>query len=456
MSETTFSYDGAVIQSETITTTGTYVITAYGAEGGGGRGTTNGGLGAEISGDVVLTDGEVLDIIVGGAGRNSSAGGGGGGGGGFVMMVDGTTLVPLVVAGGGGGGGANNTAGLDAGRDASTTEDGVAGESTAFRAGGAGGVSGGGGGAGVAGGAGGGGFYLAGSTSTSGAGGGTAATAGGAGGSASESGAAGGFGGGGGGAVGAGGGGGYSGGGGGGYFPDGGGGGGGGSYDSGTSILATDALASGQNGNGLVTIELMCFLEGTLIATPSGERAVEMLRIGDLVLTAEGAVAPVRWMGHRSLHAFGPDGYLRADPLRVMPIRIRVGALGDNLPVRDLLVSPDHAILVEDILIQAGALVNGLSVVRERRLPERFTFYHVELADHALILAEGVAAETFVDNVNRLGFDNWAEHEALYGNEPCIAEMPYPRALSHRQVPQEIHQRLMDRVAMIPRARHAA
>jgi hypothetical protein len=148
-------------------------------------------------------------------------------------------------------------------------------------------------------------------------------------------------------------------------------------------------------------------------------------------------------MGRRTLQAFGPEGYLRADPLRVMPIRIRAGALGAGLPQRDLLVSPDHAILIDDILIQAGALVNGLSIVRENRLPERFTFHHVELADHALILAEGVPAETFVDNVDRLGFDNWAEHEALYGNEPSIAEMPYPRAQSHRQVPPRIRARLL-------------
>ncbi len=66
--------------------------------------------------------------------------------------------------------------------------------------------------------------------------------------------------------------------------------------------------------------------------------------------------------------------------------------------------------------------------------------YHIELADHALVLAEGVAAETFVDNVTRMGFDNWAEHEALYGSEPSIAEMPYPRVQSRRQLPQAIRE----------------
>jgi hypothetical protein len=182
------------------------------------------------------------------------------------------------------------------------------------------------------------------------------------------------------------------------------------------------------------------------------------LAIGDPVLTADGVVAPIRWIGRRSLHAYGAGGYLRADPLSVMPIRIEAGALAPCLPAGDLLVSPDHALLIDGILIQAGALVNGVSIRREHRLPERFTFYHVELADHALILAEGMPAETFVDNVDRLAFDNWAEHEALYGNSPSIAEMPYARAQSHRQVPPEIRARLLARgrtMAEVPQPRAA-
>jgi hypothetical protein len=124
-------------------------------------------------------------------------------------------------------------------------------------------------------------------------------------------------------------------------------------------------------------------------------------------------------------------------------------ALGDNVPARDVLLSPDHAIIIDDILVQAGALVNGSLIVREMKVPQTFTYYHVELEEHALILAENTPAETFIGNVDRLAFDNWEEHEVLYPEGKPIVEMPYPRAKAHRQVPQAVRDRLAARAAML-------
>jgi len=180
-----------------------------------------------------------------------------------------------------------------------------------------------------------------------------------------------------------------------------------------------------------------CFMAGTAVRTPSGDVAVETLKTGDLVSLSDGRAAPVSWLGRQSV------SMVFADPLRVLPIRIKAGALGENLPTRDLLLSADHALLVDGVLIQAGALVNGVSILRETQVPTVFTYYHVEVADHSLILTENVPAETFVDNVDRMGFDNWAEHEALYGDAVAIVEMDYPRAKSARQVPQATRNRLM-------------
>ena len=198
----------------------------------------------------------------------------------------------------------------------------------------------------------------------------------------------------------------------------------------------------------------VCFMPGTRIATPAGEVPVEALRPGDLVLTAGGRAEPVRWIGRQAV------ALPFADPLGTLPVRIRAGALVENVPARDLLVSPAHALLVGGVLVQAGAMVNGTSVVREpaRDLPGTFTYHHVELAEHALILAEGAPAESFVDNADREAFDNWAEHEAQAGAEKApIREMELPRAKAARQVPAAVRALLAERAeAILGRADAAA
>jgi hypothetical protein len=202
-----------------------------------------------------------------------------------------------------------------------------------------------------------------------------------------------------------------------------------------------DHKLSGKNGDVTITSyeDALCFMPGTMIRTPSGEVPVENLKRGDLVVTNDGREVPVDWLGIQTVS-------LRfADKMRVLPIRIKAGALAENVPSRDLLVSPDHALLVTGALIQAGALVNGKSIVRETDMPTTFTYFHVEVDDHSLILADNTPAETFIDNVDRLAFDNWAEHQALYPNGKHVNELPYPRAKSHRQVPVSIRVMLAGR-----------
>ncbi len=218
-----------------------------------------------------------------------------------------------------------------------------------------------------------------------------------------------------------------------------------------TNQVSTGAFSTGngslQSGDVAVTsfTGTFCFMAGTRIQTPGGWTAVENLRRGDMVLTADGRAEPVEWLGVQTVAT------RFADPLRVLPIRIKAGALAENLPCRDLLLSPDHALLIGNVLIHAGALVNGGSIVRESQVPPIFSYFHVELADHALIVAEGVAAETFVDNADRLAFENWAEHAALYPAGKPIAEMPYPRAKAARQVPLPIRKALaLRQQALVP------
>lgn len=175
-----------------------------------------------------------------------------------------------------------------------------------------------------------------------------------------------------------------------------------------------------------------CFAAGTEIATAVGIALVEELKIGDMVRTMDGRDVAVKWIGRQTVSTkFGPAE-------RLTPVKVSAGALGENLPTKDLIVTADHALLIGDTLCAAGALVNGTTIARTHDLGETFTVYHVETEEHEVILANGVAAETFIDNVARTAFDNFAEFDALYGDVAEMKELDYPRAMTARQVPAAI------------------
>ncbi|WP_135507568.1 Hint domain-containing protein [Roseovarius aestuariivivens] len=181
----------------------------------------------------------------------------------------------------------------------------------------------------------------------------------------------------------------------------------------------------------------VCFAAGTLIARPDGETAVEDLEIGDLVMTADGNAVPVKWVGRQTVHKI----FTPAE--RFEPVRVTAGALGQGLPHRDLVLTADHALILDGLAVNAGALENGTTILRESKdtLPDRVTYYHIETENHDVILANGAPAETYIDYVGRRAFDNHAEYLALYGDEPVIAEMPLPRVSSRRQLPEDLRAR---------------
>ncbi|MEJ0015159.1 MAG: Hint domain-containing protein [Acetobacteraceae bacterium] len=145
---------------------------------------------------------------------------------------------------------------------------------------------------------------------------------------------------------------------------------------------------------------IACFAAGTRILTPSGEVAVESLREGDLVCTASGGTRPVRWIGWRRI-----DLLAHPHPPLAAPILVRRGAFGPGQPMRDLALSPDHAILAEGVLIPACLLVNGGSIVQRHDTPA-VTYYHLELDRHDIVVAEGLAVESYLDTGNRAMFAN--------------------------------------------------
>jgi glycosyltransferase involved in cell wall biosynthesis len=183
-------------------------------------------------------------------------------------------------------------------------------------------------------------------------------------------------------------------------------------HDGGTTFNLTITPAGEnfhltQNGDGTELTATPCFLAGTLILTDQGEVPVEKLAIGDKVITRAGDAAPIKWLGRRRYRQPFPPG---AD---IIPVLICKNALGPGLPKRDLIVSPLHAMFLDDVLVPAGRLVNGRSI---RALPEvtEISYIHIELAQHDVIFAEGAATETFVDCDSRAMFQNAESFAALY------------------------------------------
>ena len=142
-----------------------------------------------------------------------------------------------------------------------------------------------------------------------------------------------------------------------------------------------------------------CYCAGTQIDTEEGPVRVEALRAGDRVLSAFGGSVPVVWVGHIRLDL---TRHPRAREL--MPVRVRAGAFGDGLPRRDLLLSPEHAIYVDDVLVPVRHLVNNRSVHRE--YVDTVAYFHVEVPAHDVLLAEGLPAESYLDTGYRGAFAN--------------------------------------------------
>ena len=159
---------------------------------------------------------------------------------------------------------------------------------------------------------------------------------------------------------------------------------------------------------GLEQVTFACYCRGTFILTDLGEVAVEDLQIGDSLVTASGAAEPLRWIARRSYTARFAAGNPDA-----APIRISAGALGNGLPRRDLYVSPLHAMYLDGMLIPARHLINGTSIVQPAPYGV-IEYFHLELASHSVIFAEGAASESFVDDDSRMMFHNAADYARLY------------------------------------------
>ena len=150
-----------------------------------------------------------------------------------------------------------------------------------------------------------------------------------------------------------------------------------------------------------------CFTPGTMIATPRGERRVEDLREGDKILTRDNGIQEIRWVGRRDM--------TRADLLaapHLCPVLIRAGSLGNGLPERDMLVSPNHRMLVanertalyfeeHEVLVAAKHLVDNRGIRSVETLGT--SYLHFLFDRHEVVLANGAWTESFQPGDQTLG-----------------------------------------------------
>ncbi|MGP9814511.1 Hint domain-containing protein [Rhodopseudomonas sp. NSM] len=134
-----------------------------------------------------------------------------------------------------------------------------------------------------------------------------------------------------------------------------------------------------------------CFLKGTRIRTLDGERPIEQLSVGDRLPTALAAVQPIEWIGSWRHSKSSRETW----PSFAKPVRIARSALGPNVPHTDLYVSQGHALYIDGVLVTAGSLVNGTTIVLDSG--EQFAeleYFHIKLPGHGVVFAEGATCET--------------------------------------------------------------
>jgi len=171
--------------------------------------------------------------------------------------------------------------------------------------------------------------------------------------------------------------------------------------------------------------DCICFTPGSMIATIGGQVPVEKLGVGDRVITRDNGFQEIRWIGTKTLDA----ATLRSRP-HLRPILIKKGSLGSDLPSRDMMVSPQHRMLLAnpemsllfgepEALIAAKHLVDRAGV--RRAAPRTVTYLHVLFEHHEVVLADGAWTESFQPGEFSLGTLEDAQRGEIFDLFPQLS-----------------------------------
>jgi hypothetical protein len=190
-------------------------------------------------------------------------------------------------------------------------------------------------------------------------------------------------------------------------------------------------------GTFITTEVIPCFLPGTRIRTDRGDVAVEALSVGDTVVTFGGKRRRLCWIGTGSARIRNRE----RGP--ATPIIVRKGALGANVPYKNLRITKGHSLFFDGVLIPAEFLINHHSIRWDDRAQD-VTVFHLELDTHDVLIANGAAAESYRDDGNRWLFDNANSGWDQPPKPPCAP------VLTGGPVVDAVWRRLLDRVVSRP------
>ncbi|WP_370402401.1 Hint domain-containing protein [Sulfitobacter sp. JB4-11] len=188
-------------------------------------------------------------------------------------------------------------------------------------------------------------------------------------------------------------------------------------------VAPKDDISSGEGG-------VICFTPGTRVRTPHGLSLIEDLREGDLVQTKDNGVQPIRWVGSRRM----TGARLFAMP-RLRPVRINAGAMAEDMPDHDLIVSPEHRMLIKgavaqelfntpEVLVAAKDLINGTTITVDLKLRE-VTYVHLLLDHHQVLWANGMETESFHPASASLSALDDADRARLLATHPTLEYDPH-------------------------------